>query len=264
LNAVAYWVVDAFTDTLFAGNPAAVVLPDTALPDRLMQQIAAENNLSETAFAVPEGEGYRLRWFTPTVEVDLCGHATLATSFVLNLLGRSGPFRFQTRSGMLIAKVTGDEIELDFPVRSFCETAAPEGLAEALGAEVIATLQSADLIAVLPDAAAVAALTPDIARIARLPGGAVIVTAQGGQNADITSRYFAPGYGIEEDPVTGSLHTQVVPYWAERLGREQLLCHQASRRGGRMICTLAGERVLLRGTATLYATGTLHLGSATT
>jgi predicted PhzF superfamily epimerase YddE/YHI9 len=179
LNALPYWVVDAFTDRLFAGNPAAVVLPEAALPDGLMQQIAAENNLSETAFAVREGDGFRLRWFTPTVEVDLCGHATLA------------------------------------------------------------------------------ALVPDSAAIAKLPGGAVIVTAQGGPNADITSRYFAPAYGIIEDPATGSLHTQVVPYWSKRLGRETLACFQASKRGGRMTCTLAADRVLIRGSATLYASGTL-------
>ena len=131
MNGLAYWVVDAFTDRMFAGNPAAVVLPETALPDPMMQQIAAENNLSETAFAVPEGDGYRLRWFTPTVEVDLCGHATLATSFVLRMLGHDGPFRFHTRSGVLIARLVGDEIELDFPARTYCAVDAPAGLAEA-------------------------------------------------------------------------------------------------------------------------------------
>jgi PhzF family phenazine biosynthesis protein len=257
MSGVPYWVVDAFTDRLFTGNPAAVVLPEIALPDRLMQQIAAENNLSETAFAVPEAEGFRLRWFTPTVEVDLCGHATLATSFVLKMLGNAGPFRFHTRSGVLTARVVGDEIELDFPARGYAEMAAPEGLAQAIGLAPELVLQSADLIAVLPDAASVAALRPDLAAIARLPGGALIVTAQGGLAADITSRYFAPAYGIAEDPVTGSLHTQVVPYWAARLGREKLLCHQASARGGRMVCELAGNRVLLRGSAVLYASGTL-------
>ena len=260
MSATPYWVVDAFTDRLFAGNPAAVVLPESALPDSLMQQIAAENNISETAFAVPEGDGYRLRWFTPTVEVDLCGHATLATSFILKMLGQTAPFRYHTRSGMLIAHTIGDDIELDFPAYGHAEIPAPANLAEALGIEAMLTLQSADLVAVLPDAASVVALQPDIAAIARLPGGAVIVTAEGGENADITSRYFAPAYGIAEDPVTGSLHTQVVPYWAQRLGREKLVCHQASRRGGRMVCTVSGNRVFLRGTATLYASGTMHLG----
>ena len=262
MSELGYWMVDAFTDRLFAGNPAAVLLPEVALPDRLMQQIAAENNLSETAFAVSEGDGFRLRWFTPTVEVDLCGHATLATSFVLKMLGQTGPFRFHTRSGVLTARVVGEEIELDFPARGYTEVAAPPGLAEVLGLAPVVVLQSADLIAVLPDAASVAALRPDPAKIAKLPGGALIVTAAGGVDADITSRYFAPAYGIEEDPVTGSLHTQVVPYWAARLGKETLFCHQASARGGRMTCTLSGNRVLLQGAAVLYARGTLSLGAA--
>jgi len=254
-----YWVVDAFTDTVFAGNPAAVVLPDTPLSTALMQRIAAENNLSETAFAVPEAGGYRLRWFTPTVEVDLCGHATLATSFVLASLGQSGPFSYVTRSGTLTARLIGGEIELDFPARAHEVIAPPAGLAAALGAEPIETLQAADLVAVLKDAETVANLRPDIAAIAQLPGGALIVTAQGGQGADITSRYFAPAYGIPEDPVTGALHTQVVPYWAEKLARTTLACHQASARGGFMICTHAGPRVLMRGKAVLYAKGELLL-----
>jgi PhzF family phenazine biosynthesis protein len=255
MTALKYWVVDAFTTTLFAGNPAAVVLPETPLPDALMQRIAAENNLSETAFAVREAEGFHLRWFTPTVEVDLCGHATLATSFVLARLGHTGPFRYRTRSGELVARVEDGDVELDFPARSFEEIAAPEGLAECLGARPVCTLQSADLIAVLESAEAVAALRPDSAAVAKLPGGAVIVTAAGGAGADITSRYFAPGYGIAEDPVTGSLHTQVVPYWSARLGLQTLRCHQASARGGRMVCSLAGDRVRMRGAARLYAQG---------
>ncbi len=244
---VSYWVVDAFTDTLFAGNPAAVLLPDAALPDALMQKIAAENNLSETAFAVPEGDGYRLRWFTPTVEVDLCGHATLATSFVLARQGHAGPYRFQTRSGLLTATAADGRIELDFPARTFHAIPPPAGLAEALGATPIEVLQSADLVAVLDSADAVAALRPDSAAIRALPGGALIVTAAGGQGADITSRYFAPAYGIEEDPVTGSLHTQVLPYWAGKLGKTTLVCRQASARGGVMTCTLDGHACGCRG-----------------
>ncbi len=254
-----YWVVDAFTDRLFAGNPAAVVLPDAPLPDALMQAIAAENNLSETAFAVPEQDGFRLRWFTPTLEVELCGHATLATSFVLALQGHAGPFTYHTRSGVLTARLHGGEIELDFPARRFADIPPPEGLEAALGAKPIRTLWAADLIAVLDSAATVAGLKPDIAAIARLPGGAVIVTAEGGRGADITSRYFAPAYGIDEDPVTGALHTQVVPFWAAERGRTTLVCHQASARGGFMTCTLAGERVRIRGTARLYAHGELCL-----
>jgi PhzF family phenazine biosynthesis protein len=259
MTTLKYWVVDAFTDTPFAGNPAAVVLPETALPERLMQQIAAENNLSETAFAVPEDDGFHLRWFTPTVEVDLCGHATLATSFVLLSLGHAGPLRYRTRSGVLEARGENGEIELDFPARAHREVAATAGLAEALGVPPVLVLQSADLIAVLESAGAVAALAPDIAAIARLPGGAIIVTAAGGEGADITSRYFAPAFGIAEDPVTGALHTQVVPYWSARLGRQALRCRQASTRGGMMTCTLAGDRVRMRGAARLYARGEIFV-----
>jgi PhzF family phenazine biosynthesis protein len=248
-------MVDAFTDRVFSGNPAAVLLPDAPLPTALMQSIAAENNLSETAFAVREGEGYHLRWFTPTVEVDLCGHATLATAFVLNMLAVPGPFRFRTRSGELVARAEAGRITLDFPARDHHEVAAPEGLDAAIGVTAERVLQSADLIAVLDSPDAVRALRPDSAAIAHLPGGALIVTARGGQGADITSRYFAPAYGIAEDPVTGSLHTQIVPYWARRLGKTTLACHQASARGGVMECTLQGDRVLLSGTAVLYAKG---------
>jgi len=259
MRALKYWVVDAFTDTLFAGNPAAVVLPESPLPDRLMQQIATENNLSETAFAIRENDSYQLRWFTPTQEVDLCGHATLATSFVLARLGHPGPFRYHTRSGLLVATVIDSTIELDFPARSHHEVPVPENLAAALGVQPVLTLQAADLIAVLQTPQTVVDLAPDIAAIAKLPGGAVIVTAAGGAGADVTSRYFAPFYGIAEDPVTGALHTQVVPYWSQRLGRRTLRCHQASARGGRMTCTHAGDRVKMRGTATLYAEGQLYL-----
>ncbi len=258
---LSYWVVDAFTDTLFTGNPAAVVLPDTPLPEALMRQIAAENNLSETAFAMPEADGFRLRWFTPTVEVDLCGHATLATAFILGHLGHAGPFRFHTRSGVLTATVSGAQVELDFPAHGFAPAEALD-VARALGVEPLELFQSADLVAVLPSAEHVAALRPDSSAIRKLPGGALIVTAAGGEGgADITSRYFAPAYGIEEDPVTGSLHTQVVPYWAQKLGRDMLVCRQASARGGGMVCTLVGDRVRLRGNAVLYASGVLHLAS---
>ncbi|HTZ71821.1 MAG TPA: PhzF family phenazine biosynthesis protein [Acetobacteraceae bacterium] len=251
-----YWVVDAFTDRVFAGNPAAVLLPEAPLPDALMQSIAAENNLSETAFAVREDDGWHLRWFTPTVEVDLCGHATLATAFVLARNGYEAPFRFRTRSGILTAGLADGRIILDFPARQYRAIGSPPGLAEAIGAEPKAVLQSADIIAVLADAATVRRLSPNLAA---LPGGALIVTAAGGENADITSRYFAPRYGIAEDPVTGSLHTQVVPYWADRLGKKHLVCRQASVRGGTLWCEHRGERVLMAGTASLYASGTVNL-----
>ena len=254
-----YWIIDAFTDQIFTGNPAAILLPATPLPTALMQSIAAENNLSETAFAVREGEGFHLRWFTPTVEADLCGHATLATAFVLNMLGAPGPFHFRTRSGTLIAHADSGRITLDFPARAHHEIPPPAGLAEAIGVTPLRVLQSADLIAILDSPEAVRTLRPDSAAIARLPGGALIVTARGGERAEVTSRYFAPAYGITEDPVTGSLHTQIVPYWASQLGKTTLTCHQASARGGTMECTLRGDRVLLSGTAVLYAKGELFV-----
>lgn len=254
-----YWIVDAFADRVFTGNPAAVLLPETPLSETLMRAIAAENNLSETAFAVREGDGFHLRWFTPTVEVDLCGHATLATSFVLHQLGHAGPFRFRTRSGVLTATPDAGRIVLDFPARAHVPVAAPDGMAEALGAVPVAVFQSADLVAVLDNAETVRGLRPDIAKVLQLPGGAVIVTAAGGEGADITSRYFAPAYGISEDPVTGSLHTQVVPYWAEVLGKRSLVCRQASARGGTVWCEHRGDRVLMAGTAVLYASGTMNL-----
>ena len=260
-----YWVVDAFTTRVFTGNPAAVVLCDAMPVTAQMQAIAAENNLSETAFATIKEEGdqdWDLRWFTPTVEVDLCGHATLATAFVLANQGHPGPYRFHTRSGVLGATAQDNRITLDFPARHFKPTTPIPGLAEALGAEPLEILQSADPIAVLDNPATVRNLRPDFAKIRALPGGAIIVTAQGdsepGGTADITSRYFAPGYGIDEDPVTGSLHTQVVPFWADRLGKLDLLCRQASKRGGKMRCHLRGDRIDLTGTAVLYARGEIY------
>jgi PhzF family phenazine biosynthesis protein len=256
---LAYWIVDAFTDRVFRGNPAAVVLPEEPLSTELMQSIAAENNLSETAFAVDEGGAYHLRWFTPTVEVDLCGHATLATSFVLAGRGLPGPFHFRTRSGELTARVTPGGIELNFPARTFEPLPSSQAVADAIGVIPLELLQSADLIAVLPSAAHVANLRPDPAAIRALPGGALIVTALGGEGADVTSRYFAPAYGIAEDPVTGSLHTQILPYWSPKLGKPRLICHQASARGGTMVATLDGVRVRMEGQAVLYASGTIFL-----
>jgi PhzF family phenazine biosynthesis protein len=257
-----YWVVDAFTDTLFAGNPAAVMLPEAPLPEALMRSIAAENNLSETAFAVREEGGWHLRWFTPTVEVQLCGHATLATSFVLARLGFAGPFHFRTLSGQVTALVEDGRIVLDFPIRARRPEQATAPLVEILGLDPIDVFYAKDIVAVLPSAEAVRALAPDIARIkSQLPGGALVVTAAGAGEADITSRYFAPGYGIDEDPVTGGIHTALVPYWAERLGRAALVCDQASARGGRLWCEDRGDRVRLAGNAVLYAEGTLALNA---
>lgn len=252
--------VDAFADRLFSGNPAAVVPLDDWLPDGLMQAIAAENNLSETAFLVPEGGGWGLRWFTPLAEVDLCGHATLASAHVLyRHHGVDAPeLAFATRSGTLRVRRDGDGYAMDFPARTPQAIAAPEGLAAALGATPREVLLGGDLLAVFDDEAAVRALAPDMAALLALPGRGLVATAPG-QRHDFVSRFFVPRVGVPEDPVTGSAHCLLAPYWAARLGRNELRAYQCSRRGGEVACTVAGDRVLLSGQARTFMTATLHL-----
>lgn len=255
--------VDAFTSRPFAGNPAAVCPLEAWLPDEALLAIAAENNLSETAFFVRQGGRVDLRWFTPAVEVDLCGHATLAAGFVL--LTRLDPalpeVAFQTRSGQLLVRRDGDELRLDLPARPPVAAEVSDALAEALGARPAAAVRARDLIAVFDRAEEVRALRPDMARIAALDTFAVGVTAPGtGADADVdfVSRFFAPAKGVPEDPVTGSLHCSLVPYWAGRLGRAALAARQVSRRGGELRCALAGDRVELGGQAVLVIEGTLR------
>ncbi|TQF80840.1 PhzF family phenazine biosynthesis protein [Elioraea sp. Yellowstone] len=257
-GALPLYIVDAFADRPFAGNPAAVVPLEEWLPDEVLQGIAAEHNLSETAFVVAEPEGLSLRWFTPTVEVPLCGHATLAAAFVLATeRGLAPPFAFRTRSGEL--RVTREDglYVLDFPANPPVRTNAPPGLAGALGATPREVWKGRDWIAVFDDAATVRALAPDHARLAALPGedARTIATAPGDGGADVVSRYFAAKIGIPEDPVTGAAHVQLVPLWAARLDKDRLTCVQASRRGGTLHCRLAGDRVLMAGAARLYARG---------
>jgi len=268
--------VDAFAERPFAGNPAAVVPLREWLPDVLMQRMAAEHNLSETAFFVPDGPGqWHLRWFTPSTEVSLCGHATLATAFVLaSELGETGTLRFRTASGLLGVAREGDRFVLDFPANPPRRSQAPApGLAAALGAVPREVWKARDWICVFDSAATVRALQPDHVRIASLrepgvaPGAAprVIATAPGdgdGGAHDVVSRYFAAAVGIPEDPVTGAAHVQLVPFWAERLGRERLVCHQASARGGTLWCELRGDRVRMGGHAVLYARGEVLLPAA--
>lgn len=254
--------VDAFADGPFTGNPAAVCPLDAWLPDTVMQAIAAENNLSETAFFVPEGEGYRLRWFTPMVEVDLCGHATLASAFVV--FGWLAPWRrsvvFQTeKAGPLTVARDGERLALDFPARPPEACAMSEALVVALGKRPGALLAARDYLAVYDSADDVAALAPDFAAVAALDRFAVIVTAPGGEGVDFVSRFFAPARGVVEDPVTGSAHCTLVPYWAERLGKSRLEARQLSRRGGALSCALHGERVTIAGRARLYLEGTVTL-----
>lgn len=261
MNTLPLYVVDAFASSLFRGNPAAVCPLESWLPDALLQSIAAENNLAETAFLVPEGPGnWHLRWFTPRVEVDLCGHATLASAFVL---ARSNPalqeFRFQTRSGLLCVTRDGELFTLDFPVRTLRPLVPPPPLATVLGTPVLSVTEAANTwIAELEDQAAVERLRADPRALLALDCRAVSVTARG-RDCDFVSRFFAPKVGIDEDPVTGSAHCGLVPFWAARLGRKQLSARQLSARGGELLCELRGERVLMSGRAVLYSTGNIHL-----
>lgn len=250
------YVVDAFTSQVFRGNPAAVCPLDSWLDEELMQNIAAENNLAETAFVVRAGEGWRLRWFTPLVEVDLCGHATLATAFVLAKLDPSlHDFRFQTRSGELRVTREDDRYTLDFPVRTLTALAPSAELAAALGCEVRQLTQAAQgAIAELASEDEVKRCQPDFAALKALPWSAISITARG-SDCDFVSRFFAPKVGIDEDPVTGSAHCGLMPYWVEKLGRTQLSAKQLSRRGGELLCELRGERVLMTGSAVLYSAG---------
>jgi len=257
--------IDAFaTDERFSGNPAAVCPLAEWLPDPVMQAIAAENNLSETAFFVPEGDGYRLRWFTPTTEVDLCGHATLASAYVV--FSRIAPWRrsvsFTTQqAGVLTVARDGDLLALDFPARPAAPCAMPEPLTAALGRPPAALLAARDYLAVYDSAEEVAALSPDFAAIAALDRFAVIVTAPGEGGIDFVSRFFAPARGVPEDPVTGSAHCTLIPYWAARLGKNRLEARQVSRRGGALSCALVaapgGNRVTIAGRAAPYLEGTI-------
>ncbi|NDW07422.1 PhzF family phenazine biosynthesis protein [Jiella pacifica] len=256
--------VDAFTDRLFSGNPAAVVPLESWLPDETMLQIAAENNLSETAFFVPAGEArWELRWFTPAIEVPLCGHATLATAFVLsNVLGEAaGTLTFSTRmvGDLTVSRSDDGWLVMRFPRRARNGTAAIEPVAAALGRrpdEVVefATPGDTSWLAVFADEADVMGLSPDFRAIAALAPLNVIATAPG-LAVDFVSRMFAPKAGIDEDPVTGSAHCSLVPYWAERLGKSDFVARQVSARGGDLRCTLDGETVVVSGQAVLYLKG---------
>lgn len=252
-------VVDAFTDRAFSGNPAAVVLLEGRWPsDDWLQAVAAEVNLAETAFCVRRDDGDRaLRWFTPTTEVDLCGHATLATTFVLD---EPGPVRFHTRSGVLTCHRHGAEVEMDFPADDPHPVAVPGSLGAVLGtADLYEVARGrSDLVVELGSAAAVRQLTPDLARIAALPFRAVIVTAPGDRDGvDCVSRVFAPAVGVPEDAVTGSAHCTLAGFWGSRLGRDTLVGEQASARGGTVRMRRAGDRVVLGGTATVVWRGEL-------
>jgi PhzF family phenazine biosynthesis protein len=253
--------VDAFTDRLFGGNPAAVCPLETWLPDATMQAIAAENNLAETAFFVSEGDGYTLRWFTPEVEVDLCGHATLASAHVIfQRESDRASVAFRTlKAGTLTVTREGEMLAMNFPARPPKPIAAPHGLATALGKAPRDVLAARDQMAVYDSAADVAALAPDFAALAKLDCFAVIATAPGENGIDFVSRFFAPAQGVPEDPVTGSSHCTLAPYWAKRLGKTRLEALQISRRVGKLTCTLVDDRVVIAGRAVLYLEGKITI-----
>jgi PhzF family phenazine biosynthesis protein len=254
--------IDAFTSEAFAGNPAAVCLLPAARDEAWMQNVAREMNLAETAFLVPQDDGFRLRWFTPTVEVDLCGHATLASAHVLwesGRLARSMTARFHTKSGVLTATPVGDWIELDFPATPATPTGTPAALADALGATPIYVGESRfDYLVEIDSEHLVRTLRPDLGYLRTLPNRGVIVTSRADTaGVDFVSRFFAPAAGIDEDPVTGSAHCALAPYWSDRLGKSEFVAHQVSSRGGVLHLTLDGSRVRIRGQAVTVFRGEL-------
>lgn len=252
--------VDAFSSRVFAGNPAAVVILEDWLPDEVLQSIANENNLSETAFVVRREDFFDLRWFTPEIEVDLCGHATLATAFVIFEHGYSTreEVAFETQSGRLTVARQGEWLVMDFPSRPPRPLEPDPAFAEALGAQPEELHVARDHLAVFASRAEVEALAPDFAAIAALDAFAVIATAPG-DDCDFVSRFFVPRAGIPEDPVTGSAHCTLVPYWSARLGKPKLHARQVSRRGGELRCEQRGDRVLLKGQAVGYLRGEIEV-----
>ena len=254
--------VDAFTDKLFGGNPAAVCPLQAWLPDATMQAIAAENNLAETAFFIPDGGDYALRWFTPTVEVDLCGHATLASGHVVFrfLEPQRQSVNFHTlKAGTLAVSRRADMLVMDFPSRPPEPCEPPAGLLAALGGTPRAVFRARDHLVVFDSAAEIVALKPDLAALANVDCWAAIVTAPGEDGVDFVSRFFAPAQGVPEDPVTGSAHCTLVPYWAKRLGKTAFEARQLSRRGGALRCALNGERVDIGGKAVVYLEGQIEM-----
>ncbi len=254
--------IDAFTDHLFSGNPAAVCPLTEWLPDGVMQAIAAENNLSETAFFVPDGDGYAIRWFTPGAEIDLAGHPTLATAHLL--FSRLDPsrdrIRFNTRkSGDLLVARDGDAIVMDFPARPARECEPDSAVVKGLGTSPLYLLASDhSYMAVLADEEHVRSLDPDFTALRKAEKPSVIVTARG-ETCDFVSRFFAPALGVSEDPVTGSAHCTLTPYWAGRLGKSELSARQVSARGGELFCVLHGDRVVIKGRCVFYMEGSISL-----
>ena len=253
--------VDAFSSNVFQGNPAAVCPLDDWLDDAVMQSIAAENNLAETAFFINTGDAYAIRWFTPTAEVDLCGHATLASAFVLfNQLGvQTEQVAFDSKSGVLTVARKGALLEMDFPSEVPERVAVPKELESALGCAVIECGFNQDYIVVLESERSVVELNPNLALLAEIECRGVIVTARSNSDDDFVCRFFGPRIGINEDPVTGSAFTKLVPFWSERLDKTNFKARQVSQRGGDVVCELRGDRVMIAGTAVLFSEGRIYI-----
>ena len=253
--------VDAFTDHVFGGNPAAVCPLESWLPDQTMQSIATENNLSETAFIVPLNGGYHIRWFTPVYEVDLCGHATLASAFVIfNHLDYQGEeIVFHSRSGELRVQKSGDQMVMNFPADIISEVSIPEALAASFNITPRSAYKGkTDYLLIYESESDIQNLTPDFSLMRKTEARGVIVSAPGDE-VDFVSRFFAPLAGVDEDPVTGSAHTTLTPFWVNQLGKNPLSARQISARGGVLACRLEGERVFLTGQAQLYLTGNIYI-----
>lgn len=252
--------VDAFADNVFEGNPAAVCPLDDWIPDEMMQNIAMENNLSETAFFVERDDTYRLRWFTPTTEVDLCGHATLATAHVLfEHLGYGEPvISFDSKSGELKVRKEGDQYLMDFPASELNESFAPQYLEIAIGVPAQEMYRDTDYLYVVETAEQVRNLKPDIRELKKADVRGIIVTASAGE-VDFVSRFFAPAAGVDEDPVTGSAHTMLIPYWSRRYEKNELIGRQVSKRGGTVYCKNKGDRVEIGGTACTFMKGEISI-----
>lgn len=252
-----YYVVDVFTEEHFCGNPAGVCLLTEWIADEVMQKIAFENNLAETAFLVRRENYYELRWFTPEVEIDLCGHATLGSAYVLmNYVDPSMKrVDFHTMSGILTVTREGDLFTLDFPVRKPVPCEIPEFLEKALGVEVVETQMARDLLVLVRDAETVAGLKPDLTLLSKIDNVFGFIITAKGDDCDFVSRFFAPNAGIAEDPVTGSSHTTLIPFWSDRLGKEVMTARQLSQRGGYLACKNLGDRVEISGKAVTHLIG---------
>lgn len=256
-----YFMADAFTDSHFSGNPAGICLLDTPIAPELMQKIAGENNLPETAFIIKEKDGWNIRWFTPAFEMDLCGHATLASGFVVltQLEKDADSVTFSSASGKLCVRREEKGFTLDFPSRPPVPCGIDERLPKALGAPVLECALSRDLIVLMEDEETVKNLSPDFELLGEIPGCAGFVPTARGSGCDFVSRYFDPHDAIIEDPVTGSAHCSLIPFWKERLNKTEFAARQLSSRGGSLFCRDAGERVFITGNALLYLDGTLHV-----